>query len=113
LCETEAGDQLSIHFIGLGPRQLYPGLGFRGCWIDKTYQLASIKLASIKEVSGECFRVGDGSFQTGMNLADIILDEPVGKLSEARLSVSKDAMPETTVFADQADVELHFSDINA
>ncbi len=62
----------SIYLIGLGARQLCSRIGFRGCRIDETHQMIEVM-----EVSGKRFRVSAGRFQTGMNLTDMILLEPI------------------------------------
>jgi len=65
----------------------------------------------LAQVSGERFRVGAGGLQAGVNLADAVVREPLGELGEAGLAVGEDAVAETTVLAEEAGVELQFSDI--
>jgi hypothetical protein len=101
LCLTEAGDQLCIHTVSLSSRQLRTGIGFGRRRVDNTHLVTVV----IK-VSGKGFRVTAGGFQTSMNLRDMVPGKPFGKLREARDSVSEDSVTQSTIFADQTDVEL-------
>jgi hypothetical protein len=85
LREAEAGDKRGIYFVCFGAREATSGKSFNGSRIDDAHAVTGLM-----KVQGECLTICAGCFKAGVEMLDLLLDEPLAKLREANSGIWKD-----------------------
>ncbi len=95
VCQTKAGDQFGIHFVGFRSGQAADG---------KCFDLRRINDADgqsgIKQMNGEGFAVSAGRFQTNVQTGNRVGVQPNDELLKPVCRISKDFMFGFAVFFD-------------
>ncbi len=95
VCQTKAGDQFGIHFVGFRSGQAADGKGF-----DLRRINDADGQTGIKQMKREGFAVSAGRFQTNVQASDRVRVKPNDELLKPVCRISKDFMFGFAVFFD-------------